>query len=157
MKPFRFTLEAVATVRKRFEGQALESYAQALMFRQQALTRLETVQRGLNAAWDHLRRELATGCPAAEMTRLRRHSQELDEERKRREAVLQKAEIAVNQTLHLMLKARQQREVVDKLRGQHRARHERDTAREMQKFLDELTTQRTLPALAWRTTADPLA
>lgn len=157
MKPFRFALEAVATVRKRIEGEALESYAQALLFRQQALRQFEAAQRELNAAWDQLRRELGMGCLAAKMTRLSCHAEALEDECKRRQTALQQAERTVSHTLQRMLAARQQREVVEKFRGRQRAHHDRDVARETQKFLDELATQRSTPALAWRTTTDPLA
>ncbi|MBE0539888.1 MAG: flagellar export protein FliJ [Verrucomicrobia bacterium] len=157
MKSFRFTLEAVATVRKRAEGNALESYAQALLFRRRAVTDLEATLQELETAWASLRNALAAGCSAARMAQLRSHSQALEATRESRRFALQQAERAVNQTLQQMLAARQQREVVDKFRGQQRGRHERALARETQKFLDELATQRTTPALAWRTINDPLA
>jgi flagellar export protein FliJ len=157
MKPFRFGLEAVATVRKRIEGEALESYAQALLVRQQALKQFETIQCDLTAAWDQLRRELGMGCPAARMTRLRGHAEALNDERKLRETALQQSERAVHQSLQRMLAARQQREVVEKFRSRQRAHHDRDVASETQKFLDELATQRSTPALAGRITTDPLA
>ena len=157
MKPFRFALEAVATVRKRAEGETLESYAQALLFRQHAWSQFEAAERELNAAWNQLRQELGTGCAAEKMTWLRRHAEALEEEHKQRLAALQQAERVMHQALQRMLAARHQREVVDKVRGHQRARHDRDAARETQKFLDELAAQRATPALAWRTTADPLA
>ena len=157
MKPFRFTLEAVSTVRKRAEHEALESFANALLLRGAALEHLDAVQRDLDAVWTEMRQEVARGCRAARMAQLRLHSQAVEEERARRETDLQQAERAVNQALQRMLAAHQQREVVDKFRSQQRARHELHLGRETQKFLDELATQRPLPALAWRTTADPFA
>ena len=74
MKPFRFALEAVATVRKRTEGETLASYAQALLYRQNAGSQFETAERELNAAWNDLRRELGMGCAAETMTWLRLHA-----------------------------------------------------------------------------------
>lgn len=157
MKPFQFTLEAVATVRRRREGEALEGYAHALLAQQQAWRQLEATQRGLDVVWDQLRRELGMGGPAATLTRMRGQAEALDDERKRRETALQQAERAVQQSLQRMLAARQQREVVEKLRGHKRNHYDRDMASETQKFLDELATQRSTPALAGRTTTDPLA
>lgn len=157
MKPFRFTLEAVATVRKRVEGNALESYAQALLFRRRAMMDLEAVQKDLEAAWASLRKALTGGCAAARMAQLREHSQMLETRRETRQTALQQAERAVSQTLQQMLAARQQRKAVDSYRGQQRGRYDRALARETQKFLDELATQRAAPALAWKTTNDPLA
>jgi len=63
----------------------------------------------------------------------------------------------VSHALQQMLAARQQREAVEKFRGKQRAAHDRDVQRDTQKFLDELATQRAVPAQSWRATADPLA
>jgi flagellar export protein FliJ len=157
MKPFKFSLEAVATTRRRKEQTALETYAQALLTRQAALTRLETAQRELEAAWLRLRHTLESGCSASAATRLRQESHFLEEERKLREEALMEAERGVGQALQQMLAARKQREAVEKFRGKQRLAHDQDVQRVTQKFLDELATQRAVPAQAWRTTSDPLA
>lgn len=157
MKPFRFSLEAVATTRRRLEQAALEHYAQALLARQSAVGQLESVQRELDAAWLRLRQTLESGCSASAVTRLRQHATALEEERLHREDLLTRAQREVSQSLQQMLAARQQREAVDKFRGRQRASYDRDVQRDTQKFLDELATQRPTPALAWRTTTDPLA
>lgn len=157
MKPFRFSLEAVATTRRRREQVALETYAQALLARQTAVSQLEATQRELDAAWAHLRQALESGCSGSAATRLRQHSAALEEERLQREASLTQAQRQVNQALQQMLAARQQREAVEKFRGRQRLNYDRDVQQETQKFLDELATQRATPALAWRTTTDPLA
>lgn len=157
MKPFKFSLEAVATTRRRMEQAALEAYAQALLARQSALSQLELVQRELEEAWLQLRQTLESGCSASAATRLRQASQLLEEERKSREEKLTEAERGVAQALQQMLAARQQREVVEKFRGKQRANYDRDVQRDTQKFLDELATQRATPSQSWRTTADPLA
>jgi len=47
MKSFRFTLEAVRTLRQRQEQAAMEQYAQALLARQQAVAKLEALQHEL--------------------------------------------------------------------------------------------------------------
>jgi flagellar export protein FliJ len=157
MKPFKFSLEAVATTRRRKEQTALEQYAQALLTRQSAFARLETVQHELEAAWTRLRQTLESGCSASAATRLRQESQFLEEERVAGEAALAQAERGVSQALQQMLAARQQREAVEKFRGKQRLAHDRDMERVTQKFLDELATQRATPAQAWQTTTDPLA
>lgn len=157
MKPFKFSLEAVATTRRRHEQTALEKYAQALLARQTAVAQLEATQHELEAAWLRLRQTLESGCSASAATRLRQESNFLEEERKVREETLTQAERGVSQALQQMLAARQQREAVEKFRGKQRAAYDRDVQRDTQKFLDELATQRATPAQAWRTTADPLA
>ena len=157
MKPFRFALEAAATVRQRIEGQALESYAQALLMQQRAVREFEAAQDKLDAVWHQLRGELGVGGPAVIMTRLLCHAEALEHERKRRAAALQQAERALHHSLQRMLAARQRREVVEKFRGRQRASHDRDVAVETQKFLDELAAQRSTPSSAGRITSDPLA
>lgn len=157
MKSFKFSLEAVATTRRRLEQAALETYAQALLARQNALSRLESVQHELEDAWLRLRQTLESGCSASAATRLRQESQALEEERKLQEEQVAQTERGVGQALQHMLAARQQREAVEKFRGKQRASYDRDVQRDTQKFLDELATQRAAPAQTWRTTADPLA
>jgi flagellar protein FliJ len=150
MKPFRFSLEAVATTRRRLEQVALENYAQALLQRQSALSQLEAAQQKLDAAWLKLRQSLTSGTAAAKVKQLRDASRFFEEERTQREGLLAQAERGVSQALQQMLAARQQREAVDKFRGRQRATYDRDVQRDTQKFLDELATQRAAPALDWR-------
>lgn len=154
MKPFRFTLEAVATTRRRREQAALEQYAQALLARQRALSRLESSQRELEATWTELRRRLETGSAAAKVAQLRGLSRALEEEREANEHAHAETDRKVNQALQQMLAARREREAVDKFRARQFLAHDRDIQRETQKFLDELATQRPAPSLAWRATAD---
>ena len=112
MKPFKFSLEAVATTRRRFEQTALEQYAKALLAKQSALSQLEAVQHELDDAWLRLRNTLESGCSASSATRLRQESNYLEEDRKLREEVLSQAERAVSVALQQMLVTRQQREAV---------------------------------------------
>jgi flagellar export protein FliJ len=149
MKPFRFSLEAVATTRRRLEQVALENYAQALLQRQSALAKLESTQHQLDAAWLRLRQSLTAGTAAAKVKQLRDQSRWLEEERTQREEVLAQAERGVSQALQQMLAARQQREAVEKFRGRQRASYDRDVQRDTQKFLDELAIQRTASVREW--------
>lgn len=157
MKPFKFSLEAVATTRRRQEQTTLEKYAQALLARQNAVAQLEATQRELEDSWLRLRQTLESGCSASAATRLRQESHYLEAERKQCEEALTQAERGVSHALQQMLAARQQREAVEKFRGKQRAAYNLDVQRDTQKFLDELATQRAAPAQSWRTTADPLA
>jgi flagellar protein FliJ len=150
MKPFRFSLEAVATTRRRLEQVALENYAQALLQRQSALTQLESAQHRLDAAWLRLRQTLTTGSAAAKVRQLRAESLWLETERTQCEETLAQAERAVSAALQQMLAARQQREAVEKFRGRQRATYDRDVQRDTQKFLDELASQRTPSARDWQ-------
>ncbi len=157
MKPFKFSLEAVATTRRRFEQTALEQYAKALLAKQSALSQLEAVQHELDDAWLRLRNTLESGCSASSATRLRQESNYLEEDRKLREEVLSQAERAVSVALQQMLVTRQQREAVEKFRGKQRLAHDRDIQRDTQKFLDEMATQRATSSQSWRTESEPHA
>jgi len=154
MKPFRFSLEAVATTRRRVEQTALEHYAQALLAKQSALSQLESLQHDLDDAWMRLRNTLESGCSASAATRLRQEGQYLGEDRKLREVSLFQAERAVAHTLQQMLAARQQCEAVEKFRGKQRLSHDHDVQRETQKFLDEMATQRAAQSQACRIEGD---
>lgn len=157
MKTFRFSLEAVATTRKRAENVALENYAQALLLRAGALRQLEAAQHELDSVWGRVREEMVKGCTAAKAAQLRLQARLLGEDRTAREEALAHAERGANQALQQMLAARRQREAVDKLRGRQRLSYDRDIASDSQKFLDELATQRAVSASSWRVTNDSLA
>jgi flagellar protein FliJ len=150
MKPFRFSLEAVATTRKQSENVALENYAQALLLRADAVRKLEATQHELDGVWTRVREEMTQGCTAAKAAQLRLQARLLEEDRTAREEALAHAERGANQALQQMLAARRQREAVDKLRGRQRLKHDRDVAAVSQKFLDELATQRAFAAPAFR-------
>jgi flagellar export protein FliJ len=152
MKPFRFTLEAVRTLRQRQEQNATERYVQALLTRQQALDLLDGLQRELNEGWQELRVQLAKGCSASHAAQAHDYHRALAKRRDEASEALGIAERRVNATLQTMLSARQQREIVDKSCEKQKARHLRDQLREEQKRLDDLAGRRSLSSLCWNPT-----
>src|ERR1700722_1472155 len=114
MKSFRFTLEAVGTLRQRQEQKAMELYAQSLASRRQAIEGLEAVDGELNASWEEWRGQMANGCAAAEAAQAHAYQRLLAQRRTECAFALETAERRVNATLQSMLLARQQREIVDK-------------------------------------------
>ena len=156
MKPFHFTLEAVGTVRQRQEQKAMEHYAQSLIARRRAVDRLEAVERELNGCWQDWRRRLAGGCAAGEAAQAHAYQRSLAQRREECALALETAEQQVNATLHGMLLARQQREIVDKCFDKQKARHRREQARGEQKFLDDLAGRRGNSILAWKSAETPL-
>jgi flagellar FliJ protein len=156
MKSFHFTLEAVRTLRQRQEQKALENYARALLARQQALDRLDAVQREMNAGFVELRAKLTKGCAASEAAQAHDYHRLLAKRRDECTVALGVAERRVNAAMQTMLAARQQREVVDKFFDKQKARHERDQVRNEQKFLDDLAgSRRANSILAWNPTELP--
>ena len=154
MKPFRFKLQAVHTLRVRQERDAMQKYAEALLQRKLAMEKLTGIAQQIAAAWMDLRVEMAEGCAAARILRMQAYCTTLEVRRSEADVVLQGAERAVNLALQRMLVARQQREIVDKYQAGERTRHERALQRQEQKELDELAL-RCLPlASAGRVSGD---
>ncbi|HWD18206.1 MAG TPA: flagellar FliJ family protein [Verrucomicrobiae bacterium] len=142
MKAFRFTLEAVHTLRLRQENDALEQYSRALLIRQQALAALETVRDRIQANWVEMRQLLAGLCAAAQMRQLQDFHRALEQRQQECVAALRAAERSVHAASQNMLLARQQREIVDSYRDKQIARHQRAEAREEQKVIDEFAGRR---------------
>ncbi len=142
MKAFRFTLEAVRTVRQRQENDALEQYARALLARQQVLDLLEAADARINEDWSHIRRLLAGGCNAARAAQAHHFHRSLEKQRDECVTALGEAERQVQAASQAMLAARPQRELVDTYREKQHTRHQRLEAREEQKILDEFAVRR---------------
>ena len=151
MKPFRFTLEAVRILRQRQEHDAMEEYARAQLARQQALERLETVQKEQSAAWQHLRHELETGCPADHAHQSLAFQRVLQRRQTECLTAVGAAERRLNAAMQAMLNARQQREIVDKFHAKQKAGHQRELAVDEQKMLDDLAGRRAGSMHSWNT------
>ena len=148
MKPFKFTLQPVLTVRQRREQESLEAYARALLERTRALAQLQAAERALSAAQAEWQRTAQEGCRAAEMARHAQHCQALGRRRDDCAALVAAAERKTNVALKAMLAARQQREAVDTFLVKQQLAYDRALTREEQKFLDELAQRRSGNGLA---------
>lgn len=147
MKRFRFTLQALWTLRQRQENEALEAHGRALQKRQAAQHAVEQADRDLVQASDELRRRLETGCEAAAALQFRGLCTAIQERRSRCREGLTRAEAEVQRTFTAMLEARRQREVVDKLHEHQQAQYAREVAVAETKLLDEMALRRTSAAL----------
>ena len=148
MKAFRFTLEAVRTIRQRQENETLEFYARALLSREHAQASLEAIQRRIEEDFARMRQLLAGGCPAAQAAQAQNFHRSLQKMREEAATALEKAQSRVKAASQAMLTARQQREVVDIYCEKQQAVHQRGLMREEQKTLDEFARRRvTAPVL----------
>ena len=138
MKHFRFTLQALLTVRQREERDALEFYARELQARQHALDALADSENDLALAWEDLRTQMVEGGPIAGLVQRQGHCQHLGEIRERNVTAVTRAENAANLALLAVVAARQNREVVEKFLEHQRKNYQRECNREEQKILDEL-------------------
>jgi flagellar export protein FliJ len=142
MKAFRFTLEAVRTLRQRQEQEALESYARALLARQQVMQALEDMDQRVGRDFEQMRSLRAGRCTAAQAAQAQNFHASLEKKRDDCLEALGQAERQVNAACRAMLAARQQREMVDVFRGKQQAVHQRLLAREEQKIMDEFAIRR---------------
>jgi flagellar FliJ protein len=142
MKAFRFTLEAVRTLRQRQEQEALETYARALLARQQALDLLADMDHRIGRDYAQMRQLLAGRCTAAQAAQAQNFHSSLEKKRDDCVTALGQAERRVNAASQAMLAARQQREMVDVYREKQQAVHQRLELREEQKILDEFAIRR---------------
>lgn len=149
MKAFRFTLEAVRTLRLRQEQEASDQYAKTLLARQQVIDKLRSLQGRLDEGWNELRHNLKQGCPASFAAQAHEYHRSLEKHRDECNVELGLAERRVNLALQTMLRAKQQREVVDKFYQKQKEAHLRELNRDEQKLLDELAGRRVTSLFAF--------
>ncbi|PAW81454.1 MAG: flagellar export protein FliJ [Pedosphaera sp. Tous-C6FEB] len=153
MKAFKFTLEAVRTLRTRQEKNALEQYGKAVQVREQAVAFLWQVREELEKIFKE-RMSLSEGAPASALAHLEKWTGEVAA--RERECInnVQLASLRVETTWQALLGARQEREIVEKYLERQRERYDRSLDREEQKALDELAGRRgapsaLVPTFAW--------
>ena len=153
MKPFRFTLQAVRTLRERQEREALEHYGQTLIERLRAVERLETAEHELAQARFEWQQLASAGAVAADLTRLQAGCATLAARRDECAGAVATAERMMNRALHTFRTARQACETVDNLFENQRAAHARAVNQAEQKNLDDLVRRPFAPALVWKAAA----
>jgi flagellar export protein FliJ len=142
MKAFRFTLEAVRTLRQRQEHEALEQYVGALLERQRALNSLEAIEERISQDFARMRQLLGGRCGAGQAAQAHSYHRTLEKQRDDALAGLGLAERRVQAASRAMLAARQRREMVEVYRDKQRAAHQRLEWREEQKIQDEFAIRR---------------
>jgi flagellar export protein FliJ len=156
MKAFRFTLEAVQTVRHRQEQQAMETYVHALLARQQVLDRLEAMRERIRRNQQEINRLLAAPCAAAQLAQAGHYECSLERQQADLVVALALAERRAQTTFQAMLAARQRRKMVESYRARQLTRHQRAEWREEQKLTDDLASRRGRSILAWHPEEAPL-
>lgn len=151
MKRFRFSLQAVHTLRQRLEQVALEAYSQTLLRRQQVLARLQAIDFGLELAWAALRTWQTQDMAAAELRAAHEFCALLSEQKKETAGQLREAQQLVDVAWKKLVLARQRREGVEKYRQRQWAAYQVAAQREDQKLLDEVAQRRAagINAGAW--------
>lgn len=143
MKRFKFTLEAVQTVRERAAREALEHYAKELRAKtaaESALVEAEHAQEAQMSAWRRLMRE--KGFSPAEMLQNEHARAMLEARRQQRAEELRKASEAAAKAQAAFQLAQQKSDVVERFRTRQRAEFDLNALKEEQHFLDELAVSR---------------
>jgi flagellar export protein FliJ len=141
MKPFRFSLESLRTLRKQKERVAQQHYARALAAGDAAAAQLADANRELAAAWEMLVTELGDGAAAAHILGRRAWCTALETRRNERQAALEAARRAAETAFRELLVAARDREALDRFCEKSRRAHARGAQREEQKNFDELAVQ----------------
>lgn len=149
MKPFKFSLEVVRTLRQRKEQQMMEQYAMALQEQRQTVARLHQVQGELESAWSEWHAAIAEGCQAGVVGQTQRYFQSVELRRQECLAAVREADRVVQEALGAMLRARQEREAVEVFLEHQQMAYDRELQREERKLLDEMAQRGTQQALAW--------
>jgi flagellar export protein FliJ len=154
MKRFRFSLQAVQTIRQRQERLALQHYTDSANARRAAEEQLRVARNDVSAAWAASREQLTSTTLSADAIAQMRNFCRLREERERQcEAQLREAAKLLEAAWKKLVTARQRREAVEKFYQRQRRRYDRDCERESEKTLDEIAHRRPLAMPAWSLTA----
>ena len=148
MKPFRFTLQALLTLRQRQENSAMEEYGRALHQQHSGEIALDAGDRAMTAGWTALRQMVESVCTAEDITRQRDYCRLLVEHREDALKALEVAKLHVKLAMQQMMDARRQRELVDKCRDKQHDRHRKQLQVVENKLNDEMALRRLVPMLS---------
>lgn len=141
MKPFRFPLKPILSLKEQAEQLARERYAATLRACEEAAARVQQASVELTECWTGLCQKLASGVASDELLRARAWCNVLELRVKERAAALEKTRLAVDAVWQELMLATRERESLDRLRERRRLAHNRIVQAAEQKELDELALQ----------------
>ncbi len=141
MKPFRFSLQPMLSLKEQTEQAARERYAAALRACENAAARLQQASVELADCWTGLCQKLAAGVSGAELLRARAWCNVLETRVKECAAASERARQAAAAVWQELLAATREREGLERLRERRRASYHREAQAVEQKTLDELALQ----------------
>ena len=142
MKPFRFSLAALRTLRERQEKAAQEKLAVTIMERQHALENLNALDRELTAARNEWQQHASAGCAAAQLAQQQMHCSWLDTRCRQAEQLLNCAERNVQAARNALMLAQRERELLERFFDRQKLAFDRALSRAEQKDLDDLISGR---------------
>ena len=114
MKSFRFSMQALLTLREQSEQAAQRHFAQTLSACETIARRLQAVQAELQQLWNRCRTELQAAVCVQEIERLHAYGRWLEERQLALEKEWRAARQAMETARQHMIRATQQREVMEK-------------------------------------------
>jgi flagellar export protein FliJ len=147
MKRFKFSLQAVQTIRERAARTALENYARALRNATEAERSLETAERALTAQVDEWRHAMKKSFSPSEMLQHEHARAMLEARRNERAQQLRDANKAVVEAQSAFQLARQKCDVVERFHDRQKREFNLAVLKEEQHLLDEMAASRHEPGI----------
>jgi len=144
MKPFRYSLQAVQTLRRQQEQSALQDHARTVRAAELAAEKLAAVTRELDAVWTEIQRRFGQTATADDLARLQAYAHTVEKRRTESERALQLARHRVRESFAKLVAARQAAAVLDKHFEKCKRLHQHEQRRHEQKLLDDLAARRNL-------------
>ena len=141
MKPFRFSLQPLLSLKQQAEQSARERYAGTLRACEEAAARVQQASVELTECWTGLCHKLASGVNSAELLRARAWCNVLELRVKERAAALESARLAVDAVWQQLMVVTREREALDRLHDRQRRVYKRNLQAAEQKALDEVALQ----------------
>jgi flagellar FliJ protein len=141
MKPFRFPLQSILSLKQQAEQTARERYAATLRACEEAAARVQQASVELTECWTDLCQKLASGVASGELLRARAWCNVLELRVKERASALEKARLAVDAVWQELMLATRERESLDRLRERRKAAYRRTVQAAEQKELDDLALE----------------
>lgn len=156
MKAFRFSLQAILTLREEREQEAQRHYARMLRAVQAVNAELAAVDRQLTALAAEQQARLGTGLMANELERLGNYRVVLEERLGILQRDLARAQQASDLAKDALIKATQSRQALENYRQKLHRAYDYTLAREEQKLLDDLAGRASTLAGAWQQAPETL-
>lgn len=141
MKPFKFTLQALQTVRVREEQARLEKYSKSVSEYLKAVKLLEEAEKEMDSCVERLNKFYKNGGISDELRFLELIRDAAAEKCRRRFDEVKLAQSAMEKALEEWLEAKKAREAVEKYKQKQKARYDLELRREEQKLLDEMKSR----------------
>jgi flagellar export protein FliJ len=148
MKKFRFSLEALKTVRESAASKALENYARTVHAQADAEAALKAADQTVANHLQQWRKAMSRGFSPAEIISLGHSRTVLENKRNERAQALKDAAGKAQKALAEFQLAQQKSDVVERFHDRKRHEFNLSALKEEQHFLDELATTRHAAAYA---------